>query len=120
MLKTVLIVDDAVFMRMKIREVLEDNGYSVLAEAQNGVEAIEKYKEVKTDLILLDLIMPEMDGIEALKRIKKIDPEAKVIICSAMGQRSIVMEAFKEGAIDFIVKPFENNRLIEALKKAMS
>lgn len=118
MSKTVLVVDDAVFMRMKLREILENNGFTVVAEAQNGVEAIEKYKTKKTDLIMMDIIMPEMDGIEAIKRIKMIDSEANIIVCSAMGQRSIVMEAIHEGAIDFVVKPFDDERIIQALKKS--
>lgn len=117
MTKTVLIVDDAVFMRMKLRDLLEKNGYQILGEAQNGVEAIEKYKTNKADIVLMDIIMPEMDGIEAIKRIKKIDPKAQIIVCSAMGQQSIVMEAIHEGAIDFIVKPFNTGRVLEALEK---
>ncbi|MEG0286093.1 MULTISPECIES: response regulator [Vagococcus] len=117
MSKTVLVVDDAVFMRMKLKDLLEKNGYEVIGEAQNGVEAIEKYKAIKPDVILMDIIMPEMDGIEAIKRIKKMDSEAKIIVCSAMGQQSIVMEAIHEGAIDFIVKPFNANRVIQALEK---
>ena len=115
MQKTVLIVDDAVFMRMKLRQILEDNSYKVIAEAQNGIEAIEKYKAIKPDIIIMDIVMPEMDGIEALKRIKKLDPGANIIMCSAMGQISIVMGAIREGAVDFIVKPFERKRLLEAL-----
>lgn len=117
MTKTVLIVDDAVFMRMKLRDLLEKNGYQILGEAQNGVEAIEKYKTNKADIVLMDIIMPEMDGIEAIKRIKKIDPKAQIIVCSAMGQQSIVMEAIHEGAIEFIVKPFNTGRVLEALEK---
>ena len=115
MQKTVLIVDDAVFMRMKLRQILEDNSYKVIAEAQNGIEAIEKYKAIKPDIIIMDIVMPEMDGIEALKRIKNLDPGANIIMCSAMGQISIVMGAIREGAVDFIVKPFERKRLLEAL-----
>ena len=113
--KTVLVVDDAVFMRMKLKDVLEKNNYQVIAEAKNGVEAIASYKANRPDFVLMDIVMPEMDGMEALKRIRKLDPDAKVIICSAMGQQNIVLEAVREGAIDFIVKPFEDDRLIKSL-----
>ncbi|MEG2254466.1 MAG: response regulator [Vagococcus sp.] len=113
--KTVLVVDDAVFMRMKLKDVLEKNNYHVIAEAKNGVEAIASYKAKRPDFVLMDIVMPEMDGMEALKRIRKLDPDAKVIICSAMGQQNIVLEAVREGAIDFIVKPFEDDRLIKSL-----
>ncbi|MBO0476954.1 response regulator [Vagococcus sp. DIV0080] len=113
--KTVLVVDDAVFMRMKLKDVLEKNNYQVIAEAKNGVEAIASYKAKRPDFVLMDIVMPEMDGMEALKRIRKLDPDAKVIICSAMGQQNIVLEAVREGAIDFIVKPFEDDRLIKSL-----
>lgn len=117
MTKTVLIVDDAVFMRMKLKDILEKNGYLVSGEAQNGVEAIERYKAKRADLVMMDIVMPEMDGIDALKRIKKMDPDAQVIMCSAMGQKSIVMEAIREGAVDFVVKPFDTERVVEALEK---
>jgi two-component system chemotaxis response regulator CheY len=117
MAKTVLVVDDAIFMRMKLRDILEKNGFEVVAEAQNGVEAIEKYKAEKPDLVTMDITMPEMDGITALKEIKKIDPNAKVIMCSAMGQQSMVMEAIQSGAIDFIVKPFDVDRVSQSLSK---
>lgn len=117
MTKTVLIVDDAVFMRMKLKDILEKNGYSVLGEAQNGLEAVEKYKTEKPDLVTMDITMPEMDGVEALKEIKAFDPNAKILMCSAMGQQSMVMEAIREGALDFIVKPFDSERVIKALDK---
>ena len=117
MTKTVLIVDDAVFMRMKLKDILEKNDFIVSGEAQNGIEAIEKYKARRADLVMLDIVMPEMDGIEALKKIRKIDPEAQVIMCSAMGQKSIVMEAIREGAVDFVVKPFDTERVVEAIGK---
>lgn len=118
MSKRILLVDDAVFMRMKLKDILEKNGYEVVAEAQNGVEAIEKYKSEKPDLVTMDITMPEMDGITALKKIKEFDSKAKVIMCSAMGQQSMVMDAIQAGAIDFIVKPFDNDRVIESLNKA--
>jgi two-component system chemotaxis response regulator CheY len=117
MAKRVLVVDDAIFMRMKLKDILEKNGFEVVAEAQNGVEAIEKYKAEKPDLVTMDITMPEMDGISALKEIKKIDSSAKVIMCSAMGQQSMVMEAIQSGAIDFIVKPFDVDRVSQSLSK---
>lgn len=117
MTKTVLIVDDAVFMRMKLKDILEKNGYAVLGEAKNGLEAVEKYKTEKPDLVTMDITMPEMDGVEALKEIKAFDANAKVLMCSAMGQQSMVMEAIREGALDFIVKPFDADRVIKALDK---
>ena len=115
----VLIVDDAIFMRMKLKDILEKNGFEVVGEAQNGVEAIEKYKTEKPDLVTMDITMPEMDGVSALKEIKKVNEGAKVVMCSAMGQQAMVMEAIQAGAIDFIVKPFESERVIQSLKKAI-
>lgn len=115
--KKVLIVDDAVFMRMKLRDILEKNGYEVVAEAANGLEAIEKYKGVTPDLVTMDITMPEMDGVEALKQIKAFDANAKVLMCSAMGQQAMVMDAIRAGAVDFIVKPFDSDRVIKALDK---
>ncbi|MFZ7131515.1 MAG: response regulator [Eubacteriales bacterium] len=118
MSKKILIVDDAIFMRMKLKDILEKNGYEVIAEAQNGIEAIEKFKTEKPDLVTMDITMPEMDGIAALKEIKSIDASAKVIMCSAMGQQSMVMDAIQAGAVDFIVKPFESDRVLDSLNKA--
>ncbi|AZP04257.1 response regulator [Jeotgalibaca ciconiae] len=117
MAKNILIVDDAAFMRMKLKDILEKNGYTVVGEAQNGIEAVDLYKEVKPDLVTMDITMPEMDGIESLKQIKAFDSNAKVIMCSAMGQQGMVMEAIKMGAIDFIVKPFDTARVIKSLSK---
>ncbi|MEG0254334.1 MAG: response regulator [Vagococcus sp.] len=117
MAKKVLIVDDAVFMRMKLKDILEKNGYEVVDEAQNGLEAIEKYKATQPDLVTMDITMPEMDGVEALKEIKAFDANAKVLMCSAMGQQSMVMDAIRAGAVDFIVKPFDSDRVIKALDK---
>ncbi|KRE83177.1 two-component system response regulator [Paenibacillus sp. Soil766] len=115
----ILIVDDAAFMRMMIRDILSKNGYEVCGEANDGAQAIEKYKELKPDLITMDITMPEMDGIQALKEIKKIEPNAKVIMCSAMGQQAMVIDAIQAGAKDFIVKPFQADRVIEAIKKTL-
>lgn len=117
MSKRVLIVDDAIFMRMKLKDILEKNGFEVVAEAQNGMEAVGKYKSENPDLVTMDITMPEMDGVTALKEIKKIDKDAKIIMCSAMGQQSMVMDAIKAGALDFIVKPFDTERVIKALQK---
>ena len=115
----ILIVDDAAFMRMMIRDVLTKNGYEVLGEAENGAKAVEKYKEVKPDLVIMDITMPEVDGIQAVKEIKAYDPNAKVVMCSAMGQQAMVIEAIQAGARDFIVKPFQADRVIEAVKKVL-
>ena len=113
----ILIVDDAAFMRMMIKDILTKNGYEVVAEAANGVEAVELYKSHQPNLVTMDITMPEMDGIEAVKQIKAVNPAAKVIMCSAMGQQSMVMDAIKAGANDFIVKPFQADRVLEAVKK---
>jgi two-component system chemotaxis response regulator CheY len=119
MANRILIVDDAAFMRMMIRDILTKNGYEVVGEAQDGAQAIEKYKELNPDLITMDITMPEMDGITALKEIRKIDTNAKVIMCSAMGQQAMVIDAIQAGAKDFIVKPFQADRVIEAIKKTL-
>ncbi|WP_054028977.1 response regulator [Bacillus sp. FJAT-28004] len=119
MANRILIVDDAAFMRMMIRDILSKNGYEVVGEAQDGAQAVEKYKELKPDLTTMDITMPEMDGISALKEIKKIDGNAKVIMCSAMGQQAMVIDAIQAGAKDFIVKPFQADRVIEAIKKTL-
>ena len=119
MAKNILICDDAAFMRMMIKDILTKNGYNVAAEAENGAKAVEKYNEVKPDLVLMDITMPEMDGIQALKKIKESDSAAKVIMCSAMGQQAMVIEAIQSGAKDFIVKPFQAERVLEAVKKVV-
>ena len=119
MSKRVLIVDDAIFMRMKLKDILESNGYEVVAEAQNGAEAIEKFKSERPDLVTMDITMPEMDGIEALRSIRAIDSQAKVVMCSAMGQQAMVMESIQSGAVDFIVKPFDSDRVIQSLNKVV-
>ncbi|AAU18745.1 response regulator [Bacillus sp. GX] len=114
----ILVVDDAMFMRTMIKNLLKSNSeFEVIGEAENGVEAIQKYKELQPDIVTLDITMPEMDGLEALKEIIKIDSSAKVVICSAMGQQGMVLDAIKGGAKDFIVKPFQADRVIEALTK---
>src|SRR5690606_37532922 len=115
----ILIVDDAAFMRMMIKDILEKNGYEVVGEAQDGAQAVEKFKELRPDLVTMDITMPEMDGIAALKKIREIDANAKVIMCSAMGQQAMVIDAIQAGAKDFIVKPFQADRVIEAVKKTL-
>ena len=115
----ILVVDDAAFMRMMIKDILTKNGYEVAGEAENGAIAVSKYSELKPDLVLMDITMPEKDGIQALKDIKAADGAAKVIMCSAMGQQAMVIEAIQSGAKDFIVKPFQADRVIEAVKKVI-
>lgn len=119
MAQTVLIVDDAAFMRMMIKDILEKNGYEVIAEAENGNLAVEKYKEFTPDLVTMDITMPEKDGVTALKEIQALDPNATIIMCSAMGQQAMVIDAIQAGAKDFIVKPFQAERVIEAVSKAL-
>ena len=119
MAKNILICDDAAFMRMMIKDILTKNGYNVVGEAENGLKAVEKYQETKPDLVLMDITMPEMDGIQALKAIKAADSSAMVIMCSAMGQQAMVIESIQSGARDFIVKPFQPDRVLEAVKKAV-
>ena len=104
---------------MMIKDILSKNGYTVAGEAENGVKAIEKYNEVKPDLVLMDITMPEKDGIQALKDIKAMDPSAQIIMCSAMGQQAMVIESIQAGAKDFIVKPFQADRVLEAVRKVV-
>lgn len=118
--KGILIVDDASFMRMMIKDILTKNGFEIAGEAENGLVAVEKYKELEPELVIMDITMPEMDGIQAVKEIRSIDPNAKIIMCSAMGQQAMVIEAIQAGARDFIVKPFQKERVIESVKKAMA
>jgi two-component system chemotaxis response regulator CheY len=115
----ILVVDDAAFMRMMIKDILTKNGYEVVGEASDGAQAVEKYQELQPDLVTLDITMPEMDGIEALKRIRAADPNARVIMCSAMGQQAMVIDAIQAGAKDFVVKPFQADRVIAAVKKVL-
>lgn len=116
---TILIVDDAKFMRMTLRNIFEEANHTIVGEAQTGKESIELYKELQPDLVTMDITMPEMDGIEAVKRIREIDPNATIIMCSALGQSRLVLEAIEAGAVDFIVKPFEKERVMEAVDRAL-
>ena len=119
MAKNILICDDAAFMRMMIKDILTKNGYNIAGEAENGAMAVDKYNETKPDLVLMDITMPEMDGIQALKKIKENDPSASVIMCSAMGQQAMVIESIQSGDRDFIVKPFQADRVLEAVQKVL-
>ena len=115
----VLIADDASFMRQMIREIIEPEGYEVVGEATNGVEAIERYIELTPDIVTMDIVMPKQSGIDAVKGILEKAPDAKVVMCSALGQESLVMEALQAGARDFIVKPFKPDNVIATLKKIL-
>jgi len=117
MAKKILITDDALFMRVTLKNILTSNGYEVVAEAGNGKEAVEHYAAHQPDLVLMDITMPIMDGITATKTIKQNDPEAKVVMCTAMGQKNMVIEAIQAGAKDFIVKPFQPDRVLDSIKK---
>jgi two-component system chemotaxis response regulator CheY len=118
-MQTVLIVDDAAFMRMRCAKLLTEHGYQVL-EASNGREAVMAYRESRPDAVLLDITMPEMDGLTALREIKKIDPGARVAMVTAMGQQAMVMDALKSGARDFVVKPFHPERVLDSLRKLLA
>lgn len=111
----ILIVDDAAFMRKVIRDTLSKEGYTELFEAVDGQDAVEKYQEIKPDLVLMDITMPNMDGLEALKAIRAKDGSANVVMCSAMGQEAMVVEAVQAGTKDFIVKPFKGDRLLKTV-----
>lgn len=119
MSKNILLVDDAAFMRMMLKDILTKSGYNVVGEAENGIQAVEKYTELKPNLVVMDITMPEMDGIQAAKAIKNADANALIIMCSAMGQQAMVIEAIQAGAKDFIVKPFQPDRVLEAVKKVI-
>ena len=115
----VMLVDDASFMRMMLKNILTGAGYEIVGEAENGAKAIEQFKALKPDLVIMDIIMPEMGGIDAVREILKVDPAAKVLMCSSMGQQSLVVEAIQAGAKDFIVKPFQPSNVLEAVKKTV-
>jgi two-component system, chemotaxis family, chemotaxis protein CheY len=116
---TVLVCDDAVFMRTMIGDILTQAGLEVVGEADSGSQAVEKYKQLKPDLVTMDIIMPEMGGIEAVKAITNFDPQARVLMCSAMGQQALVAEAIQAGAKDFVVKPFQPSRVLEAVQRVL-
>jgi len=118
----VLVVDDALFMRRMLSDILKKEGSEICGEAENGKEAIEKYQQLKPDLVTMDIVMPkveEIDGIGAVKEIMRLDPQAKIIMVSAMGQHSLVVEAIQAGAKDFVTKPFQPSRVVEAMKRVL-
>ncbi|PIE77288.1 MAG: two-component system response regulator [Clostridiales bacterium] len=117
MSKQILVVDDTSFMRMTLTKILTGGNYDVVDTAESGVVAVEKFEQHRPGLVIMDITMPDMDGIQAVQKIKQIDPAAKVIMCSAMGQQSMVIDAIKAGAQDFIVKPFKGDRVLEAVAK---
>jgi len=118
----VLVVDDALFMRKMLSDILKKEGFEVVGESDNGKDAVDKYKELKPDLVTMDIVMPKMeeiDGIAAVREIVKLDPQAKIIMVSAMGQHALVVEAIQAGAKDFIVKPFQPSRVVEAIRRVL-
>ena len=115
----VLIIDDAAFMRMVIKDILTKNGYEVIGEGVDGEDGVQKYKDLKPDLTFLDIVMPKMEGIDALRAIIEHDPDAKVVMCSSIGQQSVVTDAITIGARDFIVKPFDAAKVLEVVQKVL-
>lgn len=118
MSSTILVVDDAAFMRMMIRDILSKEGY-LIQEAVNGRDAVDKYAEIRPDLVTLDITMPEMNGLDALRAIKASDKDARVLMVSAMGQQKMIVEALEAGAMDFLVKPFQPTKVLETVQKCL-
>ena len=116
---SVLICDDAIFMRTMLGDILQQAGFDVVGEAETGSQAVEKYRELRPDLVTMDIVMPDMGGIDAVREITKLDPMAKVLMCSAMGQQALVVEAIQAGAKDFVVKPFQPSRVLEAVQRVL-
>ena len=119
-MQKILIVDDSFMMRTMIKNIMSNAGYEVVGEASNGIEAINKYKDIHPDLVTMDITMPELNGLEALKGIKEIDKNAKVVMCTAMGQQLMVLDAVKNGAMDFVVKPFSAKDIVKSVNKALA
>jgi two-component system chemotaxis response regulator CheY len=115
----IMIVDDAAFMRLVLKQMLTEDGFQVVAEARDGNEALKLFKQTRPDVVTMDITLPGMDGIDALKEIRKVDPQAKVIMCSTLGQHKMILDAVKAGASDFIVKPFQKERVLEAIVKVV-
>lgn len=118
--QTVLVCDDAIFMRTMITDILTQAGYEVVGEAESGSQAVERYRELRPNMVTMDIVMPDMGGIDAVREIVKIDPEARILMCSAMGQQALVVEAIQAGAKDFVVKPFQPSRVLEAVQRLLS
>ncbi len=116
---SVLVVDDAIFMRTMISDILSQAGYEVVGEAETGTQAVERFKELNPDLVTMDIVMPDMGGIDAVRAILKIAPSAKILMCSAMGQQALIIEAIQAGAKDFVVKPFQPSRVLEAVQRVL-
>lgn len=116
---TVLVCDDAIFMRTMIGDILSQAGFEVVGEAESGAQAVEKYRQLRPDLVTMDIVMPDMGGIDAVRAICKDDPEARILMCSAMGQQALVVEAIQAGAKDFVVKPFQPSRVLEAVQRVL-
>ena len=116
---SVLVCDDAIFMRTMIADILSSAGYEVVGEAETGAQAVQKYRQLKPDLVTMDIVMPDMGGIDAVREIVKDDPGARILMCSAMGQQALVVEAIQAGAKDFVVKPFQPARVLEAVKRVL-
>ena len=119
MSNTVLVCDDAIFMRTMIGDILTQAGFEIVGEAESGLQAVQKYRDLKPDLVTMDIVMPDMGGIEAVREICKTDPDAKILMCSAMGQQALVVEAIQAGAKDFVVKPFQPSRVLEAVQRVL-
>ena len=119
MAATVLVCDDAIFMRTMVSDILKSAGFDVVGEAETGTQAVERYKQLRPDLVTMDIVMPGMGGIDAVREIIKFDPDAKVLMCSAMGQQALVVEAIQAGARDFVVKPFQPSRVLEAVQRVL-
>ncbi len=116
---TVLVCDDAIFMRTMVGDILTQAGFEIVGEAETGVQAVEKYRELRPDLVTMDIVMPDMGGIDAVREICKLDPNARILMCSAMGQQALVVEAIQAGAKDFVVKPFQPSRVLEAVQRVL-
>ncbi len=118
-MSTVLVCDDAIFMRTMISDILQQAGHEIVGEAENGAQAVERFKELQPDLVTMDIVMPDMGGIDAVREIVRFDPDARVLMCSAMGQQALVVEAIQAGAKDFVVKPFQPSRVLEAVQRVL-
>ena len=120
MSQSVLICDDAIFMRTMLSDILQQAGFDVVGEAETGAQAVARYRELRPDLVTMDIVMPDMCGIDAVREITKLDPAARILMCSAMGQQALVIEAIQAGAKDFVVKPFQPSRVLEAIQRVLS